>query len=62
MSRRRVRSVEYRQRRQKRHATRHYFVDEPLGCCPDDPGVLDSTEADHAIEVSVERGNQSVSP
>ena len=31
MSRRqRVRSPEYRVRRQKRHATRHYVIDEPL--------------------------------
>ena len=30
MSRRRVRSAAYRARRQKRHATRHYVIDEPM--------------------------------
>jgi hypothetical protein len=30
MSRRRVRSAEYRARRQKRHATRHYVIEESL--------------------------------
>lgn len=30
MSRRRIRSVEYRARRQTLHAGRHYFIDEPL--------------------------------
>ncbi len=30
MSRRRVRSASYRVRRQKRHANRHYFIDEPF--------------------------------
>jgi hypothetical protein len=30
MSRRRVRSVDYRLRRMKRHAGRHYFIDEPV--------------------------------
>ncbi len=29
MSRRRVRSAAYRVRRQKRHAGRHHFIDEP---------------------------------
>ena len=30
MSRRRVRPIAYRVRRQKRHATRHYVIDEPM--------------------------------
>lgn len=32
MSRRRIRSAAYRARRQQRHATRHYFSDEPTEC------------------------------
>lgn len=32
MSRSRIRSEAYRARRKLRHATRHYFIDEPLEC------------------------------
>lgn len=64
MSRRRVRSLEYRARRQQRHAGRHVFIDAPMSGAgtQDDPfvgsriteyrrGVVVGLEIDPGVEV-----------
>lgn len=49
MSRRRIRSAEYRARRLKRHVERHVFIDEPL---PEGGSCL--TEYRRGVIVSVD--------
>ena len=65
MSRRqRVRGPEYRGRRQKRHATRHYIIDEPISGTgtEQDPFVGSSiTEYRRGVVVSVDIGQASQS-
>jgi hypothetical protein len=56
MSRRRVRSAEYRARRQRRHAGRHYFIDEPL---PDGGSKVTEYRRKQVVSVDIDPEVQS---
>jgi hypothetical protein len=61
MNRRRVRSTAYRIRRQKRHAGRHVFIDEPLECSDCVAGLPHSGPCVSGSRVTEYRRGQVVS-
>jgi hypothetical protein len=51
--RRRIRSPEYRARRQVRQATRHYFIDEPL---PGAGSRITEYRRDRIVSIDIDPG------
>ena len=60
MSRRRVRSAEYRRRRQKRHSGRHYFIDQPISCDDCTAGLPHSAPCTEGSRITEYRRGQVV--